>query len=132
MNWKTLIFIITGYLLSSYSLPAQQNLEQFKDLFKPAVEQNYYQTRIDASNELRLLMTGAFAFYKKFISSQDGIHCVFYPSCSVYGLRTIQKNGILGIFDAIDRLTRCNGFSRDKYEIHPTTHLFYDEVKDLH
>jgi len=86
---------------------------------------------VDPTNEIKLILTGGFAFYKTFISSQDGMTCTFYPSCSSYALSTIQTNGILGILDAIDRLTRCNGLSPEKYHIHELSQRYYDPVKRI-
>jgi hypothetical protein len=45
-------------------------------------------------NEYNLLLSGAFYFYKSFISSQDASHCSFTPSCSEYAVLAIQKQGI--------------------------------------
>lgn len=56
--------------------------------------------------------------YSKFISSQDGSRCGFYPTCSGYCRRAIRKNGlVLGGIQACDRFTRCNGLSPEKYKV---------------
>jgi putative membrane protein insertion efficiency factor len=61
--------------------------------------------------------TGLHAVYKRFISSQDGEVCTFYPSCSNYAKQIIEKKGIwLGLFLAADRVCRCNGHHLDFYE----------------
>jgi len=45
-------------------------------------------------------------------------------------LISIKEKGIFwGMLNAIDRLTRCNGFSPEKYEIHAETHLLSDPVR---
>ncbi len=72
-----------------------------------------------------------FGFYKKQISHQDIMDCIYYPSCSVYVLGTIRTNGVLGIFDAIDRLTRCHLFGHDSYELHEGSNLYYDPVEEI-
>jgi len=87
---------------------------------------------VDFRNEITMLLTASYHFYKAFISSQDANNCAFHPSCSTYALETIRLNGLLGIFDAIDRLTRCNGFSPDKYQIHDESQHFHDPVKKIH
>lgn len=87
---------------------------------------------IDFRNEITMVLSASYHFYKAFISSQDANNCAFYPSCSTYALETIRFNGLLGIFDAIDRLTRCNGFSPDKYQIHDESQHFHDPVKKIH
>jgi len=72
----------------------------------------------DLSNEVKLILTGLYLGYKKFVSSQDSRSCVFHPSCSTYAIETIKKNGILvGFFDTIDRMTRCHPFSMENYMI---------------
>jgi putative component of membrane protein insertase Oxa1/YidC/SpoIIIJ protein YidD len=116
-----------------FSLSAQQtgSRSSFRDLFKPAEIRPDYSLKLDNKNEFRLILSGGFAVYKTFISSQDGMKCTFYPSCSVYALNTIKTNGILGVMDAIDRLTRCNGISPEKYHIHEPSQRFYDPVKKL-
>ena len=101
-------------------------------LYPVESEQELIQTKADWSNEVMLIMSVGFNVYKKYISSQDAMNCSFYPSCSSYALQTIQNNGFLGIFDAIDRLTRCNGFSPEKYHTHPETHRYYDPVRKTH
>lgn len=133
MNWKTISFIIILCAIFAKTFSqSHPDVSSYQNLFEPAKTEKGFSTKIDISNEIKLLMTGAFAFYKHFISSQDGVHCAFHPSCSVYALETIKLNGFLGILDAIDRLTRCNGFSPEKYEIHEKSNLLYDPVKKIH
>ena len=133
MKWKTKASIIIIQAAFAFSLQGQtgKDLSDFKDLFKPPDIRPEYSLKIDTKNEFRLILTGGFAFYKTFISSQDGVKCTFYPSCSVYALNTIKTNGLLGIMDAIDRLTRCNGISPEKYHIHEASHRFYDPVQKI-
>lgn len=134
MKWKTIISIITISAAFTCNLHAQNLAEvnSFRNLFKPVEGRPDYSLRVDTKNEFRLVLTGGFALYKIFISSQDAMRCTFYPSCSVYALNTIKTNGPIGILDAIDRLTRCNGISPEKYHIHEPSQRFYDPVKKLH
>ncbi len=69
-----------------------------------------------------------FGFYEKQISPQDIMDCIYYPSCSGYVRGTIRTNGFLGIFDALDRLTRCHLFGHDSYKLHQGSNLYYDPV----
>lgn len=136
MNWKITICILTGILVFSQvgtcqTNPAQNSLKKLDKLFPVAEKARKNSYPINFDNEIQLLITGSFSFYKNFISTQDALHCTFYPSCSAYALETIQLNGILGLFDAIDRLTRCNGFSPEKYDEYAHSHLFYDPVKKI-
>ncbi len=81
-------------------------------------------------NELDALFTGLFVAYKAFLSSQDGGRCVFEPSCSVYGLRSIRKLGLIrGLLNTFDRLTRCHPqLGGDFYPIDPQTGRLYDPI----
>lgn len=137
MKWTILISILSSWIICSQTSLAQhisenQELEQLSRLFpvKEKKQQEAHTIRFD--NEIQLILTGSFAFYKRFISPQDALHCSFYPSCSAYALKTLQENRLLGIFDAIDRLTRCNGFSPEKYQLYHQGHLFYDPVQRIH
>jgi len=91
--------------------------------------QHHYSFLSDESrNEVETIITSMFVFYKKFISSQDSRSCVFIPSCSSYALETIKKNGVLvGFLDTMDRLTRCHGFSAEKYSFDQKQNLLVDQ-----
>jgi putative component of membrane protein insertase Oxa1/YidC/SpoIIIJ protein YidD len=81
-------------------------------------------------NEVEFVFSSLFLFYKNMISSQDISSCVFHPSCSEYALQAIQRRGIfIGSLMAFDRLSRCNGFSREKYHMNPETMLLDDPVE---
>ena len=80
-------------------------------------------------NELQWVMSGLFLFYKSFISSQDNQRCSFHPSCSEYGLEAVKKLGMVrGMICTCDRLTRCNGFSPQQYEIDQNRRKLSDPV----
>ena len=88
-----------------------------------------YQYAKENTNEIQMLLSGLFLFYKNFISSQDGSSCSFTPSCSEFGMEAVKKQGvIIGVINTFDRLTRCNSLSPEKYSFHPVTHLLYDPV----
>jgi uncharacterized protein len=83
-----------------------------------------------SDNEIQVVFSALFLFYKSFISSQDQISCGFTPSCSEYGLISVKKLGpIKGMLNTFDRLQRCNGLSPEHYEIHFKTNLLYDPVE---
>jgi len=88
---------------------------------------NYRHYLSGCSNEMDIIATTFFVSYKNFISSQDSRSCTFEPSCSVYALETIKRNGaVKGFLDTIDRLTRCNGLSPENYEKDIENHLLKD------
>jgi putative component of membrane protein insertase Oxa1/YidC/SpoIIIJ protein YidD len=70
-----------------------------------------------------------FNFYKKRISSQDSGNCNFHPSCSVYGLQSVQRLGFSkGFLNTFDRLSRCHGLNKKDYTLHIASKLLYDPV----
>ncbi|MEO0897878.1 MAG: membrane protein insertion efficiency factor YidD [Bacteroidota bacterium] len=80
------------------------------------------------SNEIEWVFSTGFLAYKSFVSSQDGTHCTFHPSCSVYALESIKKNGaIIGAMDTFDRLVRCNGLSPEWYPFDRKKKLLIDK-----
>jgi putative component of membrane protein insertase Oxa1/YidC/SpoIIIJ protein YidD len=109
----------------------KDDLERLSGVFAPVETKQVDTKKIDFKNEIRLILSSSYKFYKAFISTQDANNCAFYPSCSTYALETIQTNGFFGIFDAIDRLTRCNGFSNNKYPVHSESKHLYDPVKKI-
>lgn len=125
-------FIILLFLSSNLLIQAQSKDEVLKlrNVFEVHQHSESYAFARDTKNEVQTIFSGLFLFYKYFVSSQDVVSCVFYPSCSVYALQTIQKNGIIvGTMATFDRLCRCNGLSPDKYDIHKESRLFYDPVQ---
>jgi putative membrane protein insertion efficiency factor len=81
-------------------------------------------------NELQAVFSGLFLVYKSFFSSQDNQRCSFHPSCSEYGLEAVKSLGVLrGMICTFDRLTRCNGFSPEIYEIDMEHRRLKDPVK---
>lgn len=80
-------------------------------------------------NELAVTGTVLYKVYRNLISSQDGSTCKFHPTCSAYCKTAMTKNGlILGGIQAIDRLTRCNGLSPQKYRIDIRRRKLVDHV----
>ena len=133
MNWKTItciLILLMGFASSGIG-QGKDDLESLKKLFPVNPKEKVIHTKPDWSNEIMLIITVGFNVYKKHISTQDALNCAFYPSCSSYALETIKINGFLGVFDAVDRLTRCNGFSPEKYITHPETHRFYDPIRKI-
>lgn len=52
-------------------------------------------------------------FYQEFVSPMMGHHCRFYPSCSEYAVKTIQKHGALkGTKKGFLRVLRCHPFNK--------------------
>jgi uncharacterized protein len=67
-------------------------------------------------------------FWQKLISSQMKPRCYFHPSCSQFTYEAIRQYGLLGIFLGLDRISRCNAFSEEKYPYDQKTKKLYDPV----
>lgn len=81
-------------------------------------------------NEMEVIFSSLFFFYKTVLSSQDQNVCSFYPSCSEFGIKAIKTKGILkGGIMTFDRLTRCNGLSPSNYTIDYERRKLSDPVK---
>jgi hypothetical protein len=62
---------------------------------------------------LKKLILKSISFYQKFISPNLGYHCRFYPSCSTYTFRVIEKYGIFkGLQKGIWRILKCQPFNK--------------------
>ncbi len=128
-NLLLLAFFILIINLTVFS-QSKKDIEMLNGIFDQQNQKTDYKTYMRGnSNEFQLLASGLFLFYKSLISSQDGNHCVFNPSCSVYMIQSIKKNGILiGFSYGIDRLMRCNRLTPENYERFETTNLLSDPV----
>jgi hypothetical protein len=75
MRWRTIAsisIILLAFAFKGYSQDRQE-VQGFSNLFKPAKNRPDYSLKIDPTNEFKLLLTSGFAFYKTFVSSQDGV-----------------------------------------------------------
>lgn len=83
---------------------------------KPATRSPRQQiSSVNAS--LRLLLILPIRLHREVFTHQDGDVCSFQPSCSRYGLASIQRHGLKGILMASDRLLRCHGGSHRYYPV---------------
>ena len=52
-------------------------------------------------------------FWRKFISPIYGDVCRYYPTCSAYGLGSLQQHGVIyGSWLTVWRILRCNPFTK--------------------
>lgn len=133
MTLMKIICIIILFLninLIVYS-QTQEDIGQINKIFEVSEHKHDHTSYIKKSgNELSFIFASLFWTYKEFISSQDINTCVFYPTCSVYAIRSIQEKGILtGILSTFDRLSRCHPFGKAHYTIHKETQKYYDPVE---
>ena len=124
-----IILFITITLLSN-----SQNLidHELKSIFnkQDSIVSDFKKPLKNAINEIDIVFSTGFYFYKSFVSSQDKPSCIFSPSCSEYAIEAFQKEGILmGWLKTFDRLSRCNGFAKPThYHFDNEKKLFYDPV----
>lgn len=125
-------FIPTLFLLSSM-LPlfsqSVADIEQFRQLNPVPAKQHSWEIAKNNSSEYEWVFSRLFLAYKSFISSQDIAACSFTPSCSVYALEAIKRQGVIvGGVNFFDRFSRCNSMSPKEYSRHPQTGLLFDPV----
>ena len=127
MNYLMKIITIILFLVATNPAKGQtsSDIERFRHQFDVNEDKDY----TFEGNELKFVASSLFLVYKEFISSQDVISCVFHPSCSEFAILAVQKQGVIGAFNAFDRLTRCNGLSPEHYPMYKETNLFYDPVE---
>lgn len=126
-------FLLLGSLLLFSSGFSQSVVdEELTTLFEvhDTVSGNYTLPLKDADNDISVVVSLGFLFYKSFISSQDNPSCVFTPSCSVYAVEAIGQYGfLLGWLKTFDRLSRCHGLVNHRhYPFDTEKQRYYDPV----
>lgn len=123
------LMLIALIFLAIITKISGQNFSQFENLFEPEAKNKYSFFDKNNDSEIKILLEAFYGAYKNFVSDQDSQTCVFYPSCSTYGLHAIEHKGlIIGTLATFDRLTRCNGFSPQKYQKYKDTNFFHDPI----
>ena len=124
-------FVLVSTKLFSQSANDFQLFEQNLQVTTPKTVVQSFQEQFRHNNStLDKLASGLFYVYKSFFSSQDVNMCNFHPSCSVYGIEAVKKYGaVKGGIMTMDRLTRCNGFSPEKYTIDLKFQRFSDPIQ---
>ena len=70
--------------------------------------------------------------YQRYISPYKGTKCPYYPSCSEYGIESIQKFGTLkGTILASYRILRCNPLSKGGVDPVPDPGDNYHKLKRI-
>ena len=80
---------------------------------------------------IRFFSTGLIRIYQRYISSHDLPACNFSPTCSRFGMGSIQQHGFLrGVLLTADRLIRDNGMMMDEhYHFDESTGKYIDPVE---
>jgi putative component of membrane protein insertase Oxa1/YidC/SpoIIIJ protein YidD len=131
-------YIVTGFLLLSLlllknDLKAQTKSEigRHRNIIDDGNVKREYSEAKNNKNEIQVLFSGLFLFYKTFVSSQDQSVCTFTPSCSEFGILSVKQYGMIrGGMMTMDRLTRCNGLSPSNYEFEKKTMLLKDDPRE--
>ena len=135
---KKAMMIFTIILLSSITSTLLSQISQRRNFLIPIEKAYHHQTHKHhwgkylktVSNEGEFTFSLLFLTYKTFFSSQDIDACAFTPSCSVYMMETLQKNGILyGLPDGIDRVMRCHPLANGHYPINKKLKKLNDPVE---
>ena len=126
---KIKTYMISLCLLCCLNSTAQQiHPSEFEDVFHRHQEKPKWAAAANNRNEVQMVFSGLFLFYKFAISSQDYNKCAFHPSCSEFGLLAVKKHGaVLGMLATLDRLQRCNGLSPENYETDPLRMALIDQ-----
>ena len=78
------------------------------------------------------IFTGLIKIYQRYISPYKGTKCPYFPSCSQYGIESIEKFGVfIGFFLTISRIIRCNPFSKGGYDPVPEKEDNYHILKKI-
>ena len=128
MKYIVIKCLFLGLLLLKNDAQAQVSLYR-NVLPNGNIKKEYIEAK-NNKNEVQVVFSGLFLFYKTFFSSQDLTVCTFTPSCSEYGILAVKKFGMIkGGVMTMDRLTRCNGLSPQNYEFDKTNMLLKDDPR---
>jgi uncharacterized protein len=128
MKYIVIKCLFLGLLLLKNDAQAQVSL--YRNVLPNGNLKKEYVEAKNNKNEVQVVFSGLFLFYKTFFSSQDLTVCTFTPSCSEYGILAVKKFGMVkGGVMTMDRLTRCNGLSPQNYEFDKTNMLLKDDPR---
>ena len=126
-------FVIIFLIITPLACNAQNSIDRkkFENLFEEKNQAHNWGDQLKNNrNELMFIFSATFVIYKEVFSSQDIDACVFTPSCSVYAIESIKQKGVIvGFFNAIDRLTRCNPGRKKSMPVDLQTGKYYDPVE---
>jgi len=125
--------IIYFLIIIPLACNAQNNIDRkkFENLFADKNPTHNWSDQLKNNrNELTFIFSATFVIYKEVFSSQDIDACVFTPSCSVYAIESIKRKGVIvGFFNAVDRLTRCNPGRNKNLPVDKLTGKYSDPVE---
>ncbi len=124
MNIRSLIIFLcianAGYSQNASDLKFAASINAGKKTFNSTIF-----PRTTEKKDISRIMYQPYLFYKNFFSSQDGISCSFYPSCSSYAYQSIEKYGLfMGGLEGFDRISRCHNLDHKQYKKHKSGFWF--------
>lgn len=127
MNHRLLLLFLfignAGYSQNAADLQFATTLNAGKKTFNSTIF-----PRTTEKKDISRIMYQPYLFYKNIFSSQDGISCSFYPSCSTYGYQSIVEYGLLkGGLEGFDRISRCHNLDHKHYLKHKSG-FWHDSV----
>lgn len=74
---------------------------------------------------MKIIIMSLIKFYQKFISAYTPPVCKYYPTCSCYALKAVEKHGaVKGTALAAWRIMRCNPWSMGGVDYVPDEFTF--------
>ena len=128
---KNIAFVLFVILPFKGFAQNSEDIIKFENLFTEKTQSHNWGEQLkNNKNELTFVFSTFFFMYKELLSSQDIDACVFTPTCSVYAIESIKRKGVIvGYFNAIDRLTRCNPGRNKNLPIDAITGKYYDPLE---
>jgi uncharacterized protein len=66
---------------------------------------------------MRWILLSLIRFYRNYISPLKPPSCIYYPTCSQYGIEAISKHGALrGSYLTLRRILRCHPWAQGGYD----------------
>jgi len=126
-------FAVFFIVISSGSPVSGQEVSDtslLRNMFHKKTEKENFSSHLKQSeSEIKIIISAGFIIYKEFFSSQDVDACIFSPSCSEYTMEAVEKKGIAGLLDGLDRLMRCHSLAgKNDYPYNSVTKKFYDPL----
>lgn len=83
-----LLFLLTSTTAFSQS---NQDLTLLSEVIEKPTKVDYTSFKIDSDNEIKIVLSSLFLFYKNFISSQDSQRCSFHPLAQSMAFKAYKK-----------------------------------------
>jgi len=130
--YKTLGYCVLGLSLFLVSIEAN-SAEYSQDSSSQSTDSSFknvvvMDTDIGTFDYIDNSLILLFKFHKAFISDIDDHTCPMYPTCSTFGLTSIEKYGFfIGCMKTIDRLYRCSHDLKYYRELYLNNQVKYED-----